>query len=604
MRAWILVLTTTVIIGAAGSANAARPGDLDRDGDVDSHDAVILQNHIDGKFELGCAEAIAADVAGHDAQGNTIPQPDGVVDGADLERIEACNGCVIWELSPLRNAYKESETTEGTPDVRVGSFNIQAGDNGAASSSPWDPVRKDLLIESFNRNRLDVVGLQEVYTANGAHYDDVKQLLQNDLAIHYTYTPSYPGEVGLGGSDLPIYYRADRFEPISGSEHGTLITRFACGLPEQRNVSGLPPLHPIFGMRIGWIRLREKATGASFRVYNVHLCNSAFLDPGIEPLLGSSGTRSDAAARHRTHTLRTLARVISQHQEEFGDPFFVIGDFNERPSSSRGNIKWWQGLLATLPDPYVYDAVHGFAFHPDFHEADYVEPGLQTVSPAVQETYGSFAPFSSQRRTINRWSLWNWDKNKGGSCPLDLTVLGQLFPHPYTGEPIDYIFTQIGPDSGPEVCNARIDRTRRDIPSGILGEEPLGLEDLFGGCTASQRPSDHYLVTATLQLRSGDLDEDGFPDRVDNCLGLANPDQSDADQDGYGNVCDADCDGDGVVGFGDFMALVGQIGNDCGWNPSLDCSCDFTSDDRVGGPDFSVLLSQFGSEIGPSGFHP
>jgi PKD repeat protein len=42
-----------------------------------------------------------------------------------------------------------------------------------------------------------------------------------------------------------------------------------------------------------------------------------------------------------------------------------------------------------------------------------------------------------------------------------------------------------------------------------------------------------------------DLDEDTVLDCVDNCLGVANPLQTDLDTDGLGDVCDADADGDG-----------------------------------------------------------
>ena len=43
-----------------------------------------------------------------------------------------------------------------------------------------------------------------------------------------------------------------------------------------------------------------------------------------------------------------------------------------------------------------------------------------------------------------------------------------------------------------------------------------------------------------------DLDMDGIQDNQDNCPEVSNPDQTDADEDGIGDVCDSDLDGDGV----------------------------------------------------------
>jgi hypothetical protein len=51
---------------------------------------------------------------------------------------------------------------------------------------------------------------------------------------------------------------------------------------------------------------------------------------------------------------------------------------------------------------------------------------------------------------------------------------------------------------------------------------------------------------SVMRLHYDDEDKDGVLDSFDNCLGLANPDQSNMDRDRQGDACDLDADGDGV----------------------------------------------------------
>jgi len=76
---------------------------------------------------------------------------------------------------------------------------------------------------------------------------------------------------------------------------------------------------------------------------------------------------------------------------------------------------------------------------------------------------------------------------------------------------------------------------------------------------------------------SGDFD--GVLDAIDNCSDRPNPNQDDTDADDCGNLCDADYDNSGVVGFGDFGAFVDAFGGTnelyCHLEPIPGCTVGF-----------------------------
>ncbi|MEM7082456.1 MAG: PQQ-dependent sugar dehydrogenase [Pseudomonadota bacterium] len=91
-----------------------------------------------------------------------------------------------------------------------------------------------------------------------------------------------------------------------------------------------------------------------------------------------------------------------------------------------------------------------------------------------------------------------------------------------------------------------------------------------------------------------DRDNDSINNAADNCSGVANPDQTDADGDGYGNACDADFNNDGVINFIDYAQLTaGFLGTD----PVLDLN----NDGVVNFLDITLLTNSFLGAPGPSG---
>jgi hypothetical protein len=94
-----------------------------------------------------------------------------------------------------------------------------------------------------------------------------------------------------------------------------------------------------------------------------------------------------------------------------------------------------------------------------------------------------------------------------------------------------------------------------------------------------------------------DFDGDGFGDAIDNCSLVSNSAQDDTDGDDCGNLCDADYDGNGAVGFPDFGEIVDAYGGPdaqkCHVEPIPGCV--------VGFPDFGFLVATYAFAPGPSG---
>jgi FtsP/CotA-like multicopper oxidase with cupredoxin domain/uncharacterized protein (DUF2141 family) len=93
------------------------------------------------------------------------------------------------------------------------------------------------------------------------------------------------------------------------------------------------------------------------------------------------------------------------------------------------------------------------------------------------------------------------------------------------------------------------------------------------------------------------LDGDGVGDACDNCQLLANADQRDTNADGFGNVCDADLNGDGVVNlddFGIFRRAYGTAAHDV----------DMNGDGTVNLDDFGAFRRAYGGTPGPSASNP
>jgi hypothetical protein len=90
-----------------------------------------------------------------------------------------------------------------------------------------------------------------------------------------------------------------------------------------------------------------------------------------------------------------------------------------------------------------------------------------------------------------------------------------------------------------------------------------------------------------------DSDLDGIENRIDNCIEVANPDQRDTDEDGYGNRCDPDLNNDGIVNTLDIIPFKTAFGTS---GPHAD----FDGDGVVSTLDIVIFKAYFGQAPGPA----
>ncbi|MFK8030034.1 MAG: S8 family serine peptidase [Gammaproteobacteria bacterium] len=112
------------------------------------------------------------------------------------------------------------------------------------------------------------------------------------------------------------------------------------------------------------------------------------------------------------------------------------------------------------------------------------------------------------------------------------------------------------------------------------------------GCGAGLLDAEAALLSLGLPPLP-DQDNDGIPDATDNCLIVANTDQRDTDDDGYGNICDPDLNNDLLVNVIDLGILRSVFFTN-------DPDADFNGDGVVNVVDLGIMRTFFFSPPGPS----
>lgn len=151
------------------------------------------------------------------------------------------------------------------------------------------------------------------------------------------------------------------------------------------------------------------------------------------------------------------------------------------------------------------------------------------------------------------------DNNSGLNAPLPTALIGNFYGISNPESTVLGRFTA-GAASIKSVFIKRANRSEQTLGNVKLPEpeaygDPVPNPQTFESpCEespyrTSDLAADKISFFGLIEDLDPDLDKDGIIDQDDNCITLANPDQTDLDKDGIGDLCDNDADGDGYILF-------------------------------------------------------
>ena len=204
-----------------------------------------------------------------------------------------------------------------------------------------------------------------------------------------------------------------------------------------------------------------------------------------------------------------------------------------------------------------------------------------SVAIRFREFAGTYVEHCHNTTHEDKAMLLRWDNEVPGQTvriPTPLPTwdgvgyISATNPDPHTGET--------------EVIELATIKTGNVAMAAVSDLDGDGVLDSADNCIVVPNPGQEDL-----------LDGDGVGDACDNCQLVANANQRDSNADGFGNICDADFNGDGVVNFldfGVFTSAYGQARNDA----------DIDGNGVIDFADFGAFINLYSGAPGPSASNP
>jgi endonuclease/exonuclease/phosphatase family metal-dependent hydrolase len=242
-------------------------------------------------------------------------------------------GLMLFLIAVTGCQHVRNSGTDGVPPVagqalRLATYNVHhimlGLETGPWSVEGWER-RKGPLDLAFKAVGADVMAFQEMESFAGGSANDVNLTLDWLLANNPDYAASAVGPVDQFPSTQPILYRTDRLRVL---DQGWFFFSDTPDVLYARTFNGS---YPAFA---SWAAFRDSATGARFRVVNLHT--------------------DYASLSNRRQSIALVAERIKPWIDA-GEAVFVTGDFNARLGSP---------ILGFLEDIGVeFAPVQGSTFH-------------------------------------------------------------------------------------------------------------------------------------------------------------------------------------------------------------------------------------------------